>query len=101
MAGGKLLFRTIVSRSIEIRFVVGSGVLPLCGFSLGVSAKATVLGAKLWGGDALSALRLFAAKPGGSSAGSVGGIRRRLRESELLPSTWEPLQKLPIHRHLG
>ena len=34
MAGGKSLFRTIVSRFIEIRFVVGTGVLPLCGFSL-------------------------------------------------------------------
>ena len=47
MAGGKLLFRTIVSRSIEIRLVVGSGVLSLCGFSLWRLSRAVTSRAQL------------------------------------------------------
>jgi len=50
MAAGKLLFRTIVSRYVEIRFVVSSGLFPRCGFSLPRFSRAgTVLGVKLWG----------------------------------------------------
>ena len=82
MASGKLLFRTTVSRSIEIRWVVGSGVPALCGYSLWRLSRAGCCSwCKARGGDAICSAASLPRNLADPPPESVGGINKCARES--------------------